>query len=185
VASALGWWAVGTTPVGCEIGRRIYFETKRAAYVVNAHRRARPLRPTTVERLQPLFPDVPIAGVRVRDRCRLPANRFLETGSIHAMAFGSTLFFRDELDEDRPTDLVRLIHELVHVSQVHRLGGEREFACAYGRGYVDGGGELPAYLGVRGAYHHNPMEAEAYRFEARFRDDDGRIRVEALPAAVG
>jgi hypothetical protein len=63
----------------------------------------------------------------------------------------------------------------VHVDQVRRLGGETAFARDYGRGYVEGGGELPAYLDDVDAYHRNPLEAEAYRFEAQFRDDRGLV----------
>ena len=40
------------------------------------------------------------------------------------MTFGYTIYWRDELDESKPDDLVKLIHELVHVDQVRRNGGE-------------------------------------------------------------
>jgi hypothetical protein len=98
------------------------------------------------------------------------------------MTFGYTIFWRDELDETKPDDLVRLIHELVHVDQVRRHGGESEFACQYGRGYIEGGGELPAYIADATAYHRNPLEAEAYTFDARFRDDGGHVVAAKLPA---
>ena len=91
------------------------------------------------------------------------------------MTFGSTIYWRDELDEFDAGDLVRLAHELVHVDQVRRHGGESEFACAYGRGYVDGDGDLPGYVRSPTKYHRNPLEAEAYRFEAQFRDGAGRV----------
>ena len=89
------------------------------------------------------------------------------------MTFGYTIYWRDELDESRPDDLVKLIHELVHVDQVRRNGGESAFACEYGRGYIVGGGQLPAYIDDVTAYHRNPLEAEAYNFDAQFRDDAG------------
>ena len=63
------------------------------------------------ERLQPLFPATDLHGVRIRTRCRLPSNRFRASGSIYAMTFGSTIYFRDELDEHNPAQLVHLIHE--------------------------------------------------------------------------
>jgi len=119
--------------------------------------------------------------VRVRMRCRLPSNRFHERGSIYAMTFGSTIYFRDELDEQNPAQLVHLIHELVHVDQVHRLGGETAFACEYGKGYVNGGGQLPAYIDDPSRYHRNPLESEAYSFEAQFRDERGRVAPDRLP----
>jgi hypothetical protein len=181
VADAVGVWDRRVSPAGCTLGRTIYRETKRSAQIANVHRRHRPLLDTTVDRLQRLYDGVDLRSVRVRTRCRLPANQFRPTGSIHAMTFGTTIYFRDELDEADPMHVVRLIHELVHVDQSQRLGGESEFACAYGRGYVEGGGELPAYVDEPTAYHRNPLESEAYMFEARFRDDDGRVVASRLP----
>lgn len=181
VGDALGVWERHAAPVGCTLGETIYRETKRSAQVANLRRSARPLEPATVRRLGPLFPGLDLTGVRVRTRCRLPANRFHPTGSIYAMTFGSTIYWRDELDERRPDDIVKLIHELVHVDQVRRFGDERRFACAYGQGYVKGGGDLPGYLATPRQYHRNPLEAEAYTFEARFRDAAGRVDDSLLP----
>ena len=97
------------------------------------------------------------------------------------MTFGTTIFWRDELDEDDPRDLVRLIHECVHVDQVRRHGGESRFACEYGKGYLTGGGEVPTHIRTPSAYHRNPLESEAYLFDARFRDAAGRVVPERLP----
>ena len=98
------------------------------------------------------------------------------------MTFGYTIYWRDDLDETNPDDLVKLIHEIVHVDQVRRRGDESSFACDYGRGYIEGGGTLPSYIDEPTAYHRNPLEAEAYTFEARFRDDSGRVVATRLPA---
>jgi len=97
------------------------------------------------------------------------------------MTFGNTIYFRDELDEHNPQNLVKLIHELVHVDQVRRHGGESGFACAYGRGYIEGGGTLPTYIADATPYHRNPLEAEAYTFDAQFRDAAGRVVPSRLP----
>lgn len=185
IGDAFGIWERRVVPVGCDLGKTVFRETKRSAQIANIHRTPRPLHSRTIDRLQPLFPDLDLHGVRVRTRCRLPSNRFREQGSIYAMTFGNTIYWRDELDEEDPRDLVGLIHELVHVDQVRRHGGETKFACAYGTGYLDGGGELPAYIDRPTAYHHNPLEAEAYSFEARFRDDRGRVVRDRLPGATG
>jgi uncharacterized protein DUF4157 len=182
VSETIGISKPRAVPVGCALGQTIYSETKRSAQIVNVVRPRRPLHAGTIARLQPLFPDLDIANVRVRTHCRLPSNRFRDTGSIYAMTFGYTIYWRDELDETQPDDLVRLIHELVHVDQVRRHGGESEFACQYGRGYLEGGGELPAYIADATAYHRNPLEAEAYTFDAQFRDDDGHVVAGKLPA---
>lgn len=164
-----------TQPVGCALGRTIYGETKRATAIVNVHRRRADIPTTAVATLQPWFPELDLGTVRIRTECRLPANRFATTGDIYAMTFGTTIYWRDEFDPDDPGELVRLAHELVHVDQVRRLGGESGFACAYGEGYLDGGGDLPDYLDDVTAYHRNPLEAEAYTFESQFRDDRGRV----------
>jgi hypothetical protein len=173
--AALGISERQVVPAGCALGQSIYRETKRAAWAVNVHRRPQPLAAATVARLAPWFPDLDLTTVRVRTSSRLPPNRFAASGSIYAMTFGSTIYWRDELDEADPRDLIKLVHELVHVDQVRRLGGESRFACAYGRGYVDGDGELPGYIRRPTQYHRNPLEAEAYRFEGRFRDGSGRV----------
>jgi len=58
-------------------------------------------------------------------------------------------------------------------------------SLAYGRGYIEGGGNLPPYLAKRDdltAYHRNPLEAEAYTFDARYRDDSGGVVPAKLPA---
>jgi Domain of unknown function (DUF4157) len=181
VGGALGLWQEHAVPLGCTLGRSVFRETKRSAQICNLGRTARPLLPATIARIGPLFPQLDLSTVSVRERCRLPSNRFHTTGSIYAMTFGSTIYFRDRLDEHDPGQLVHLIHELVHVDQVRRYGGEPAFACEYGRGYIDGGGELPAYIDHPTAYHRNPLEAEAYTFEALFRDARGRVDPMRLP----
>ena len=185
VGDTLGISKHKTEPVGCALGQSIFTETKRSAQIVNVLRPRRPLQPATVARLKPLFPDLDLTKITVRTRCRLPSNRFRQTGSIYAMTFGYSIFWRDELDETNPLNLVQLIHEIVHVDQARRLGGESSLACAYGRGYVEGGGNLPVYLAKRTdltAYHRNPLEAEAYSVDAQYRDDSGDVVAAKLPA---
>lgn len=181
LGEAMGVTERSAAPVGCTLGRAVFRETKRAAQLANMRRVRRPLRPATQATLAVLFPELDIAAIRVRTRCRLPANRFQPTGSIYAMTFGSTIYWRDELDEDDPVQLVRLIHEVVHVDQVRRFGGESGFACEYGKGYLRGGGVLPSHIRQPSDYHRNPLEAEAYTFESRFRDGAGRVVPALLP----
>jgi hypothetical protein len=140
------------------------------------------LQAATITRLKPLFPDLDLSKITVRTRCRLPSNQFRPTGSIYAMTFGYSIFWRDELDETNPVDLVKLIHEIVHVDQVRRRGSESSFACEYGRGYIEGGGKLPGYIAEPTAYHRNPLEAEAYSFESQFRDATGQVIATKLPS---
>jgi hypothetical protein len=181
VGDALGVSKPKAEPVGCALGQTVFTETKRAAQIVNLIRPRRSLQATTIARLKTLFPELDLTKVQVRTRCRLPSNRFRQTGSIYAMTFGYTIYWRDELDETKPDDLVKLIHEIVHVDQVRRFGSESSFACEYGRGYLEGGGSLPAYIDEPNAYYRNPLEAEAYTFEAKFRDASGHVVPAQLP----
>jgi Domain of unknown function (DUF4157) len=181
VGDALGVTKPKVVPVGCALGQTVFTETKRAAQIANIIRPRQPLQPATIARLKPVFPELDLTTIQVRTRCRLPSNRFRQTGSIYAMTFGSTIYWRDDLDETKPDDLVKLMHEIVHVDQVRRLGGESSFACEYGRGYIEGGGTLPAYINDPNAYYRNPLEAEAYTFEAQFRDASGQVVPAKLP----
>lgn len=181
VGEALGFVQPAASTVGCSLGRVVYRETRRAAQIANVLRPRRALAPETQAMLQSIFPDLDVGAIRVRTECRLPANRFQPTGSIYAMTFGNTIYWRDDLDESDPVQLVKLIHETTHVDQVRRFGGEDEFACEYGIGYLAGGRELPAYIDEPSAYHRNPLEADAYNLESRYRDDDGRVVASRLP----
>ena len=182
VGEALGLWKSRAVPIGCSIGQVAFRETKRSAQLANLTRSSEPLNEETQAMLRKLFPDLDVSQIRVRRGCRLPANRFDERGSTYAMTFGHSIYWRDKvLDEDNPVDLVKLIHEVMHVEQTRRLGGEAEFACAYGEGYLQGGGDVPVRIKDPTAYHRNPLEAEAYTFDSQFRDEHGTVARELLP----
>ena len=181
IGSAFGLGPEHVEPVGCTIGRGIYREAKRSTQLVNAHRPWRRLRPDTQEMLRTLFPDLDVERIRYRTRCRLPSNRFRESGSIYAMTFGYSIYWRGDFDERNPRQIVDFIHEVMHVEQVRRFGGEDAFACEYGKGYLQGGGELPATIRKPSTYHRNPLEAEAYRFEATFQDATGAAVADRIP----
>lgn len=182
VGEALGLWESRAVPIGCAIGKVAFRETKRSAQLANLIRSSEPLKEETQAILRQLFPDLDVSQIRVRRGCRLPANRFDKRGSTYAMTFGHSIYWRDSvLDEDNPVALVRLIHEVVHVEQTRRLGGEAKFACAYGEGYLLGGGDVPARIKDPTAYHRNPLEAEAYTFDSQFRDEHGTVVPDLLP----
>ena len=182
IGEALGLWKSRAVPIGCSIGQVAFRETKRSAQLANLARSSEPLKEETQAMLRKLFPDLDVSQIRVRRGSRLPANRFDERGSTYAMTFGDTIYWRDKvLNEDNPVDLVKLIHEVMHVEQTRRLGGEAKFACAYGEGYLQGGGDVPARIKDPTAYHRNPLEAEAYTFDSQFRDEQGTVAPELLP----
>ena len=180
IGETLGWER-RVAPVGCSMGRVVYRETRRSARIANALRPRQQLNRATRTMLRELFPDLDVDQIRVRTRCRLPTNRFNRTGRIYGMTFGSTIYWRGDLDEDDPGHLVKLIHETVHVDQVRRFGGEDGFACEYGKGYVSGGGKVPTHIDDPTAYHRNPLESEAYTFDSQFRDANGKVVAELLP----
>src|SRR5262245_16877035 len=128
VGEALGLWKSRVEPIGCSIGKVAFRETKRSAQLANLTRPSEPLKDGTQTMLRKLFPDLDVSRIRVRRGCRLPANRFDVRGSTYAMTFGYSIYWRDAvLDEDDPVDLVKLIHEVMHVEQTRRLGGEAKF----------------------------------------------------------
>lgn len=181
VAAACGVWKPDIAPLGCTLGRSIYRETRRSALIANMPRRPRAPGAELQALLANLFPNLDIERVHYRTGCRLPPNRFRERGWVLAMTFGYSIFWRGSFDETDPADVVNFIHEVVHVDQVRRFGGEMPFACEYGKGYLDGGGQLPAHIRNPSRYHRNPLEAEAYSFEARFQDNAGRVVPESIP----
>lgn len=181
VGIAIGVWRTNVIPIGCSLGRTIYYETKRAAQIANLFRPHQELLPETLEFLRSIFPDLDVSTIRYRSGCRLPPNKFHEGGSIIAMTFGTTIYWQGTFDEKKPEDLVNFIHEVCHVDQVRRYGGEDGFACEYGKGYLNGGGELPDCIRRPSAYHRNALEAEAYNLEAEYQDENGRVVRDRLP----
>jgi hypothetical protein len=174
IGKATGIWNARIRPVGCSLGKVVYREAKRSAQIANLRRPRRELSDAVKAELAPYFPHLDLDKIRLRTKCRLPPNRFNTSGSIYAMTFGYTIYWRDEFDESNPREISKLAHEVMHVDQVRRNGGEAGFACAYGQGYVAGDGDVPDHISRPTAYHRNPMEAEAYRFEARFRTEQRR-----------
>lgn len=143
--------------IPCTAGIAVYFAARAACHARNAGR-ARLRIPDEVARtLAPHFPALDLATVRIVAGASLPPNWLgPRVFRADAMTFGRVIFVVGREPFDGPRALRLLAHELVHVDQVRRLGGERAFACAYGRGYLGGG-----------SYRANPMEVEAYELEAR------------------
>lgn len=141
--------------VGCTAGTVVYWAARAACFAMNAGRPKRRLDPSLMAAMGEHFPALDLTRVRLCDEASLPANLLASRRAPRAdgMTFGWTIFVRPMLRLDDPALVGLVMHELVHVDQVRRLGGEGAFACAYGRGFLDGGG-----------YRENPMEEEAYAF---------------------
>ena len=124
VGQAFGLWHPAIAPVGCTLGRGIYREARRSAAIANLNRRPQEVGAELQGLLRVLFPDLDVERIRYRTGCRLPPNRFRETGWVLAMTFGYTIYWRGAFDERDPKDVVNFLHEVVHVDQVRRFGGE-------------------------------------------------------------
>ncbi len=141
---------------GCAGGALIYGAAKSSILIANAQRKRRKLWKDTKRVMKKYFPKIDFGDVRFCVNCRLPGNWFTSAGKVAGMTFGNTIYFKGSDIQKSRAGLKLLMHELVHVDQVRRKGGEAKFACAYGDGYVKGG-----------SYEKNPMEVEAYDFVAK------------------
>jgi hypothetical protein len=140
---------------GCAGGQRIYQLANAAMEARHPRRERRRLQTATVRRLQHLYPDVDLSSVRFVTSADLTLQELFEEEAA-AITFGATMWFKHKRRhmEETEAGLLLLMHELVHVAQYRRLGSSKTaFACAYGMGYLEGGG-----------YESNPMEQEAYDF---------------------
>jgi hypothetical protein len=139
---------------GCEGGQVVYKAAKAALAIRHPLRTRRRLRPETILRLQPLYPTLDLRRVSFVTSASLPANWFSD--GVVGMTFGYQIWFAWTRHRVEETDdgLKVLMHELVHVDQVRKMGNSEDaFACAYGAGFLEAGD-----------YRHNPLEIEAFDF---------------------
>ncbi len=162
----------------CTGGIVVYEAAKAAANAANSvpgdYRSKHKLRPEIKHEMCALFPDLDLDRLRIRINCTLPGEWYPSEANVDAMTFGYTIYFKNSGYMTQGDDKRRLlIHELVHVEQVRRLGGETAFACEYGKGYVNAGM----------SYRANPFEVEAYRIDRlAYRDSEGLWRMPASSA---
>jgi hypothetical protein len=142
---------------GCAGGKVVYDIAETALLIRHPIRKRRRLRPETIERLQPLYAELDLTSVSFITSASFPADWFQSPDQTLAMTFGTQIWFKWKRRHVEETDegLLVLMHELVHVLQFRRLGSSKTaFACAYGEGYLNAGGD----------YAKNPLEAEAFEF---------------------
>lgn len=137
-------------------GVAIYDAAKAAALLTNIPRKRRKLKDSTKKLMKKYFPQLKLGKVRYSINANLPANWFEHPNKVDAMTFGHWIVFKGSRIQGTKRGLSLLMHELVHVDQVRRFGGEHAFASRYGQGYLKGG-----------SYRNNPLEVEAYDFVAK------------------
>lgn len=149
--------------VGACLGGEIVYRIAKADNIIeNALRPYLTIPQDVQNRLARVFPGESFWDVFWVDRARLAANHFKsETdGMTFGMAPtplgmpGHAIYLKPRFDFSDPDFKQLLVHELVHVLQYRRFGGELGFACAYGIGYAKAGFD----------YRANPLEDEAYDF---------------------
>jgi hypothetical protein len=136
---------------GSAAGMSVYAVSKKAAETMNKSKPKTTLTPESKKRLSAFFKDIPWDKIVVIEQAELPANLFKD--NIAGMTFGQTIFTTYKNSQTDFFALHNLIHELVHVEQIERLG-ELEFSKIYGQQFVTCGG-----YGEK-----MPLEAEAYGF---------------------
>lgn len=141
---------------GCQGGKVIYAAAKLSCQAANVARKDRELWDNTRKLFKKYFPDLNLKKVRFHINCTLPGNWFTSANSVDGMTFGYDIYFKGSDLQKSRKGLRLLMHELVHVDQVRRLGGELAFACKYGEEYVKAGN-----------YRDNRLEVEAYDFVAK------------------
>lgn len=140
---------------GCAGGVAIYFAARELARIRNIQRKERKLWSSTREVMQQFFPKLNFREVEFCINSSLPGNWFESPDRVQATTFGTRMYFKGSNIQKSRAGLQLLMHELVHIDQIRRKGGENAFACAYGKGYLEAG-----------SYRQNPLEVEAYDFVA-------------------
>ncbi len=138
---------------GCAGGVAIYTAAKELARIRNIARKKRKLWASTKKVMKSYFPKLNLDEVEFCINSSLPPNWFQSPDRIQAMTFGYRIYFKGSRVQGSKPGLKLLMHELVHVDQVRRLGSDVAFACAYGEGYLKSG-----------SYKNNSMEVAAVDF---------------------
>jgi len=150
---------------GCAGGVVLFKAAKLSAEAANLGRDKKKFKPETKRRMQKLFPYLNLDKVRFVINAELPANWIESPDTTDAMTFGYTIYFKGKDIQWTYNGLSILIHELVHVDQVRRMGdSENNFACKYGEGYITAGWD----------YYKIPLEKEAYGFVDRLIPSEGQ-----------
>jgi len=144
---------------GATGGVMVYFITKAAAALANIFIRRQRLSLGVKKIMAPLFPELNMGRVSIKEGSTIPPNWFRKRKKYTAITFGYTIYFTGRGMQTSNGNLNILIHELVHTDQVRSRGNcECRFAADYGKGFL-----------TAGHYRHNPLEKEAFDFVSAHR----------------
>lgn len=142
-----------------EAGRQFIDEAAAAIAAKNAALPVEPLNDLQKRHLRPHFGDL-VDRVRVKYGATLLDNWRTPLGTISEPSGGQTFcndIYITQRFRPNDADLMELIaHEMVHSQQCERLGGLANFGYEYFKGYKN----------ANQSYRNNPMEEEAYQFDA-------------------
>jgi hypothetical protein len=145
----------------CAAGELVLQIAKSDNAIENAFKPLIGLSADIKRRLRAVFPDDNFDNVYCIEEARLSADHYKSgtdgmtfAAALTPMGPGYVLYLKPRFNFELPDFKRLLCHELIHVRQYRRLGGEMAFACAYGIGYADAGFD----------YEKNPLEDEAYEF---------------------
>ncbi|MBK8803804.1 MAG: hypothetical protein IPN71_17495 [Fibrobacteres bacterium] len=142
-------------PLAFLAGVVVYWLSKHTAALANIHRKPLALDTLTLRRFHLLLPDVDLSNLRIVSGAWLPA--WLFHRSVIGMAYKDRIYASASGSLDTYDSFLLMVHELVHILQIQRLG-ELRFAGEYGCQFL--------YAGGYG--RKMPLEAEAYGFVDRF-----------------
>jgi hypothetical protein len=136
---------------GSAAGLLVYYACKLLANIVNLRKPSFKISTDTKNKLKDLFTGMPLDNITIVYSAWLPAHIF--NPSIEGMTFRNKIFIAHSFPFQHISSLLLLVHELVHIRQIRKLG-EVVFACQYGA----------QFLRNRGYGIGMPLEKEAFEF---------------------
>lgn len=141
---------------GCEGGKIVYKLVKKWTEELNKDAPSLKLEPKLIEVLKEYAQLIDLDRVRLTSNAELPPDWFAP--NYAGITFGYKIYFRHTFDSSDKDHIKFIVHEIYHVDQFRRYGSFNNFACAYGKGYVD----------ADFSYENNQLEKDANGFEDRY-----------------
>jgi hypothetical protein len=141
---------------GCEGGKIVFKVVKKWTEELNKDAPSAKLEPKLIEVLKEYAQLIDLDRVRLISNADLPPDWFAP--DYTGITFGYNIYFKHQFDSSNESHIRFIVHEIYHVDQYRRYGSTNNFACEYGKGFVDGGF----------SYDSNPLEEDANEFEDRY-----------------